>query len=71
MQTQAISNFDIDTQLMNDALQVSGLANQKETIEEGLKLLVQIYRQQEIRKFRGKLKWEGDLQAMREGHNVI
>ncbi len=63
MQNQVITNFEVDKQLLQDALQISGLANQKETIEEGLRLLVKIYRQQEIRKFRGKLKWDGDLET--------
>ncbi len=68
MQNQVINNFGVDKQLLQDALQISGLANQKETIEEGLRLLVKIYRQQEIRKFRGKLKWDGDLESMRQAH---
>ncbi len=66
IQTQL--NNDIDQQLIQDALQVSGLPNQKEAIEEALKLLVQLYRQQEICKFRGKLHWEGNLDEMRKGH---
>jgi hypothetical protein len=32
---------------------------------EGLRLLVQIKQQQRIRRYRGKLRWEGDLDGMR------
>ena len=55
----------IDDKLMEDALKVTGLKTKKEAVEEGLKLLIQKNKQQAIRKLRGKLKWEGDLNEMR------
>src|SRR5690606_13704283 len=36
--------------------------------EQGLKLLVRRSQQQEIRKLRGRIKWEGDLDEMRGGN---
>ncbi|MHB8880314.1 MAG: type II toxin-antitoxin system VapB family antitoxin [Thermodesulfovibrionales bacterium] len=59
------TNVVIDDDLMQSAIKVSGLKTKKETIEEGLKLLVQLRRQTAVRKLRGKLKWHGDLDAMR------
>jgi Arc/MetJ family transcription regulator len=59
------TNVVIDDQLMASALQVSGLKTKKAAIEEGLRLLVQVKRQKEIKRFRGKLKWSGDLDEMR------
>jgi Arc/MetJ family transcription regulator len=50
---------------MDEALKVSGLATKRETVEAGLRLLVQLKRQQGIRKYRGKLRWEGNLERMR------
>jgi hypothetical protein len=50
---------------MESALKVSGLRTKKDAIEEGLKLLVQVKRQKEIKRFRGKLKRSGDLDEMR------
>lgn len=50
---------------MEEALKYSGLSTKKDAVHEGLELLVQRGKQREIRKFRGKLKWEGDLQEMR------
>jgi len=61
------TNIVIDDQLMAEALKATGLNTKKEAVEEGLKLLVRRNRQQEIRKLRGKLKWEGNLEEMRGG----
>ena len=61
------TNIVIDDQLMTDALKATGLTTKKEAVEEGLKLLIKRNRQQEIRRLRGKLKWEGDLKKMRGG----
>jgi len=47
---------------MESALKVSGLKTKKDAIEEGLKLLVQIKSQKEIKRFRGKLRWSGNLE---------
>ncbi len=55
----------IDDNLMESALKVSGLRTKKDAIEEGLKLLVQLKGQKELRGFRGKLKWTGSLDEMR------
>ena len=57
----------IDDQLMSDALKATGLSTKKEAVELGLKMLVRQNKQQAIRKLRGKLKWEGDLDEMRGG----
>ena len=59
------TNVVIDDKLMNKAKKVSGFKTKKETIEEALKLLVAQKEQSEIRKLRGKLKWEGNLEEMR------
>jgi Arc/MetJ family transcription regulator len=59
------TNIVIDDHLMNEALIISGYKTKKETVEEGLKLLIAMRNQSRIRKYRGMLKWEGDLEAMR------
>jgi len=61
------TNIVIDDQLMADALKATGLATKKEVVEQGLKLLIRKNQQQAIRRLRGKLKWEGDLNEMRGG----
>jgi len=59
------TNIVIDDQLMAKALKASGYKTKKEAVDQGLRLLVQRHKQQEIRKLRGRIKWEGDLDAMR------
>jgi Arc/MetJ family transcription regulator len=61
------TNIVIDDKLMADAIKASGYSTKKEAVEQGLKLLVRRSRQQDIRKLRGKVKWEGDLDEMRGG----
>ena len=61
------TNIVIDDQLMADALKATGVDTKKEAVELGLKMLVRLNKQQAIRKLRGKLKWEGDLDEMRGG----
>ena len=59
------TNIVIDDVLMNQALVLSGFRTKKETVEEALRLLISMRNQSAIRKFRGKLNWEGDLDEMR------
>lgn len=60
------TNVVIDDELMNGALKASGLKTKKDAIEAGLKLLVQVKGQSVIKKYRGKLKWSGNLNDMRQ-----
>ena len=53
----------IDAKLMNDTLRVTGLKTKREAVELGLKTLLRLRQQEEIRRFRGKLPWQGDLDA--------
>lgn len=50
---------------MNDALMATGLRTKKEAVELGLRTLIKLNKQEEIKKLKGKLKWDGDLDAMR------
>ena len=59
------TNVVLDDELMKSAIRASGLRTKKATIEEGLKLLVQVKSQKRIKRFRGKLKWSGNLNEMR------
>jgi len=59
------TNVVVDDALMESALKVSGLRTKKDAIEEGLKLLVQVKGQKKIKRFRGKLRWSGNLSEMR------
>ena len=55
----------IDDELMANALRASGARTKREAVELGLRTLLQLSRQGEIRRLKGKVKWTGDLDAMR------
>jgi len=59
------TNIIIDDDLMNEAMALSKIKTKKNVVETGLKLLVQIKKQEQLKSLRGKLKWDGDLEAMR------
>jgi len=59
------TNIVIDDKLMADALESTGLKTKREAVELGLKTLIRLKRQEEIKAFRGKLRWQGDLDVMR------
>jgi Arc/MetJ family transcription regulator len=59
------TNIVIDDKLMRETLQATGLKTKREAVELGLKTLLRLQKQADIRKYRGKLHWHGDLDAMR------
>ncbi len=59
------TNIIIDDKLMSEALKLSNVKTKKGVVEQALKLLVQVQRQEAVRNLKGKLKWEGDLSESR------
>lgn len=59
------TNIVIDDKLMRDALKATGLTTKREVVELGLRTLLRLREQAELRSLRGKLAWQGDLAAMR------
>ena len=59
------TNIVIDDKLMRDTLRATGAKTKREVVELGLRTLLRLRQQEEIRSFRGKLDWHGDLGAMR------
>ncbi len=59
------TNIVIDDQLMADALKATGIKTKREVVEMGLKTLIKLKQQEKIKAFKGKLKWEGNLESMR------
>ena len=59
------TNIDIEDKLMKDTLRATGLKTKREVVELGLRTLLRLRQQQEIRRLRGKLNWQGDLNTMR------
>lgn len=59
------TNIVIDDNLMREAMRATGLKTKREAVELGLQTLLRLSKQTEIKRLRGKLQWEGDLNAMR------
>jgi Arc/MetJ family transcription regulator len=59
------TNIVIDDKLMQDTLRATGLRTKREVVELGLQTLLRLRQQEQIKRFRGKLHWQGDLEAMR------
>jgi Arc/MetJ family transcription regulator len=62
------TNIVIDDKLMQNTLRATGLKTKREAVELGLRTLLRLRRQAAIRHLRGKLEWQGDLNAMRSDH---
>ena len=61
------TNIEIDDQLVDQAMRSSGARTKRAVVEAGLRLLVKTHSQSAIRKLRGKVQWEGDLNESRLG----
>ena len=61
------TNIEIDDRLMREAMRRSGAGTKKSTVEKGLRLLVDMHAQTSVRRLRGKVKWDGDLDQSRLG----
>lgn len=59
------TNIVIDDKLMKDALKATGMTKKREVVELGLQTLLKLQQQSKVREYRGKLHWDGDLNAMR------
>ena len=61
------TNIDLNDTLIKQAQKLSGLKTKKGVVEEALRVFIRLYRQRSVRKLRGKLEWQGDLDKLREG----
>jgi len=64
------TNIDIDDRLMREAMRTSGARTKRAAVEQALRLLIQTRAQKSIRRLRGKVIWEGNLEASRQGRVV-
>jgi Arc/MetJ family transcription regulator len=64
------TNIEIDDRLMREAMRRSGAGTKKSAVEKGLRLLVEMHAQTSIRRLRGKVKWDGDLNQSRLGRSA-
>lgn len=61
------TNIEIDEVLVEAGLKATGLKTRKDLVNHALTQLVRREKQTSLLGLRGKVKWEGDLKAMRKG----
>ena len=59
------TNIVLDEDLIERAQKLTGIKTKRAVVQEALRTLILLREQAEVRQFRGKLKWEGDLDEMR------
>jgi len=59
------TNIVIDDGLMQAAMKTGRFSTKRAAVEAGLRLLREVHGQGRIRALRGKVRWRGDLKAMR------
>jgi Arc/MetJ family transcription regulator len=64
------TNIEIDDRLMAEAQKVSGRTTKKQTVEDALRLMIRLRRQQEVGKAFGKYRWRGNLAQSRKSRGV-
>ena len=60
------TNIEINDKLMKSAMKTLGKKTKRETVEETLRRVVDLGKQAEIKKLFGKIRWEGNLDEMRQ-----
>ena len=59
------TNIVLDEELVGKGMRLTGITTQKSLIDYALRELVRRKEQKKILRFKGKVGWEGDLEAMR------
>lgn len=59
------TNIVLDTRLVEAAMKMTGLKTRRELVDYALRELVRHQQQMKLLELKGKIHWEGDLEAMR------
>ena len=60
------TTIEIDGLLMAEAQKASGHATKKQTVEQALRLMIRLRRQQEVDAAFGKYRWRGNFARSRQ-----
>ena len=61
------TNVEIDDVLIECVMATTGLPTKRAAVDAGLRALLRLEEQKEILALAGRVRWEGDLDALREG----
>jgi len=64
------TNIVLDEELVDKARSMTGIKTIRELVHHALRELVRHKRQRDLLKLRGKLDWEGDIDALRRGRSA-
>ena len=64
------TNIEIDDELMAEAQRAAGQTTKKQTVEQALRLMIRLRRQQAVGAAFGKYRWRGDLARSRRGRGI-
>jgi hypothetical protein len=53
-----ITNIDVDEKLVAEARRLTGLRTKKAIVDAGLRALIQLHRQADVRQLWGRLHWQ-------------
>ncbi len=60
------TNVVLDDALVTEAMKLTGAKTKREVLDQALRALIRLERQRAVLDLRGKIPWEGDLNAMRQ-----
>lgn len=63
------TNIVLDTHLIHTGLKMTGLKTRRELVDYALRELIRHQQQKKLLDLKGKIQWEGDLEAMRTDIN--
>ena len=64
------TNVVLDEKLVNDCIKATGIKTQRALIDHALRELLRHEKQSKLLELKGKINWDGDLDASREGRNL-
>ncbi|MBN1118371.1 MAG: type II toxin-antitoxin system VapB family antitoxin [Bacteroidales bacterium] len=59
------TNIELDVDLVNKAMELTHITTIKDVVHHSLRELIRLNKRKELLKFKGKVKWEGNLDEMR------
>lgn len=59
------TNIDIDDELLKNAMKTGDFKTKRELVETGLRYIIMLSKQKNIRKLKGEINWSENLDKMR------
>lgn len=60
------TNIVLDDKLVKEAMKITGKKTKRELVDYALHEVIRLHQRQQLLNLRGKIRWEGDLNSMRE-----